>query len=85
MSKFSQFHIVSCLLNVHHEAAIAGNADHGRVRLGHLGADGGGQAIAHRAQAAAGEMRLRAGKAAVLRHPHLVLTDIAGNGETSGA
>ena len=57
------------------------DGDDVRVRVGQLGAHAGGQAVAHRAQTARGQMRLRASEAAMLGRPHLVLAHVAGGDE----
>ena len=44
------------LLHVHLEAAPSpGDVDNGAIRAGDLGADGGGKAVAHGAEAARGD------------------------------
>src|SRR5665811_855834 len=64
------------LLAVHDQAAVAGEADDVLVGAGDLGADRGGQAEAHRAQAAGVDPVARLLEAVVLRRPHLVLADV---------
>ena len=52
----------------------------GALRVGELRADRGRQAVAHRAEAAARQVALGPANQAVLGDPHLVLTDVAGDG-----
>ena len=59
----------------HLEAAVAVDADDGRVRARGLRADGGRQAVAHRAEPARGDEAARAVAEQVLHRPHLVLAD----------
>ena len=47
--------------------------------LPQLRADGGGQAIAHRAEPARGQPLVRREEVEVLRRPHLVLADLGGD------
>ena len=72
------------LVDVHHDRAVAAHRQHGRVRIGEQRPDPGRDAIAHRAETGAGQVRVRAGEAAMLRHPHLVLADIAGDDQIVG-
>ena len=66
-------------LDVHQDRAVAGEADHGALRLGQRGADGGRQAEAHRAEPAGGQPLARAAERVGLRDPHLVLADVGGD------
>ena len=63
------------LLDVHEEAAVAVDVDDQGVREGRLRAHRGGQAEAHRAQAARGDPGPRVLEPGPLRRPHLVLAD----------
>ena len=63
------------LLRGHLEAAVAVDADDGRVRARGLRADGGRNPVAHRAEAARGDEAARAVAEQVLHRPHLVLAD----------
>ena len=63
------------LLLGHLEAAVAVDADHGRVRACGLGPDRRGNAVAHRAEPSRGDERARAVAQQVLHRPHLVLAD----------
>ena len=60
----------------HLEPAVARHHPHLGVGARHLGADGGGQGEAHRAQAARGHERSRPLVRVVLRLPHLVLAHV---------
>ena len=66
-------------LDVHLDRGIARDVDHQTVRIAQLRADGGGQAIAHGAEAARGQPLVRTEEVEVLRRPHLVLADFGGN------
>ena len=59
----------------HLEAAVAVDADDGRLGPRRLRADRGGHAVAHRPEAARGDERPRAVAEQVLHRPHLVLAD----------
>ena len=63
------------LLRGHLEAAVAVDADDGRVGAGRLRADRGRHAVAHRPEAARGDERARPIADEVLHRPHLVLAD----------
>src|ERR671936_295620 len=63
------------LLLRHLEAAVAVDADDGRVRARGLGADRGRDPVPHRAEAARGDERAGAVAEEVLHRPHLVLSD----------
>ena len=67
------------LLDVHLDRALAGDAEHVRVRLGQLDAHRIRQAHAHRAQAAGVDPAPRLVEAVELRRPHLVLADVRGH------
>jgi len=67
------------LLDVHQHGGIAADADDELFRMRDLRADGGGQAIAHRAGAARGQPALGPLEAEVLGGPHLVLADVGGD------
>ena len=78
------------LLQVHHQAAVPGQADHGPAARGHAGADGRGQIVAHAGAAAVAveplpplELRcLESGHAggAIPRHHHLALRQVPEEG-----
>ncbi len=68
------------LLDVDHDRAVAAHGDRGAPRVGEVRADRGRQAVAHRAEAAARQVALGPPDQAVLRDPHLVLADVAGEG-----
>ena len=63
----------------HLEAAVAADGEDQLVGMRELRADGGGQAEAHRAEAAGGEPQARLVEADELRGPHLVLADVGGD------
>ena len=63
------------LLRGHLEAAVAVDADDGRIRARGLGADGGREAVPHRPEAAGGDEAARPVAEQVLHRPHLVLAD----------
>ena len=67
------------LLHVHLEAAVAGDVDNGAVRAGDLGANGGGKAVAHGAEAARGDEVAGLHEVVKLRGPHLVLAHLSGD------
>ena len=67
------------LLDVHLEAAVAIDIDHEAIGELALHAHRGGQAEAHRAEAAAREERARAVELVELGGPHLVLADADGD------
>ena len=69
----------SHLLHVHQPGGFAGNVDHQRVRMCHLRADRGWEAITHGAEAAGGHKPVWILKAQILRRPHLVLADLGGD------
>ena len=62
-------------LNVHEETAVAVDVDDEVIGVRDFGPHRGGQAEAHRAEAAAGHPLARLVEREVLRRPHLVLTD----------
>ena len=66
-------------LNIHDERAIAVDVDDQFARTRRGGADGGGQAEAHRTQTTRREPVARLVKLVVLSRPHLVLTDTSGD------
>src|SRR5439155_1760269 len=63
------------LLLCHLEAAVSVDADHRGVGPRRLRSDRGRDAVAHRAQAAAGDERARPVAEEVLHRPHLMLAD----------
>ena len=67
------------LLAGHDQAAVAGQADDLLLGAGDLGADRGGQAEAHRPEAARVDPAARLVEAVVLGGPHLVLADVGGD------
>ena len=67
------------LLDVHHEAGFAGNADDRLVRVGDLDAQRRGHAVAHSAEATGGHPTEGLFEFDKLRRPHLVLADIGGD------
>ncbi|CAH2600075.1 protein of unknown function [Rhodovastum atsumiense] len=67
------------LLDVHQDAGLAGDIDHQVLGMGDLHAHGGGQAVAHGAQAAAGHPAVRPVELEELGGPHLVLADLGGD------
>ena len=66
-------------LDVHQQAAVAVDVDHQLVGMGRLGAHGGRQAEAHRAQPAAGEPAPRLAELVILGRPHLMLAHADGD------
>ena len=66
----------SQLLDVHLEAAIARNAEHGAIWLGKLASNGPRQSETHCAQSARGDESTRGRRAVTLRCPHLVLAHV---------
>ena len=69
------------LLDVHQEAAVAVDVDDQGVGEGGLGPHRGGQAEAHRAEAAGGDPGPRPLELGPLGGPHLVLADAGGHDE----
>ena len=69
----------SHFLNVHHQAAVAGEADDLALRVGQRRADRGRQAKAHGAETAGGQPLARAVQRIRLRDPHLVLAHVGGD------
>ena len=67
------------LLNIHLDRCLAGNVDDQCVGIAELRADRGGKAIAHRAEATAGQPFIGAFEIEMLGGPHLVLTDLGGD------
>ena len=67
------------LLNIHHQAAVAGEAQHFAVRVRQRRANRRRQAKTHRAQPAGGQPLAWAIERIGLRRPHLMLTNISGN------
>jgi len=63
----------------HEEGGVAVDVDYEFVGLGDFGADGRGEAVAHRAEAAGGDHAARGAPAEVLGGPHLVLADAGGD------
>ena len=66
-------------LQVHHDRAISGNIDNPRVRKSELCANRCRQTKTHGAQSPAAEVLRGIFEMKMLRHPHLVLTDVASN------
>ena len=67
------------LLNIHHQAAVAGEADNLALRIRQRRADGRRQAEAHGAEAAGSQPLARTVERVGLRCPHLMLTHIGGD------
>ena len=67
------------LLNVHEEGAVAVDVDDLAVGAGHLGADGGGIAVAHGDETCGGQETAGMMEVVELARPHLVLTDPGGD------
>src|SRR2546427_4330119 len=63
-------------LDVHLEAAVARDAEHGGIWLGQLDSNGPWQSETHCAQSARGDESTRARRAVTLRCPHLVLANV---------
>ena len=72
------------LLGRHLEAAVAVDGPHRAVGPADLGADGGRDREAHRAEAAGVDPRVGLGEPPVLRRPHLVLADAGGEDRALG-
>src|SRR5437016_9764863 len=66
-------------LNVHLEAAVAGNAQHSCVRFRHLYPDCRGQSKTHSAQSPGCDESARQRRSVALRGPHLVLAYVGKN------
>ena len=66
-------------LHVHEDRGLARDVDDQRLGMGHLHADGGGQAIAHGAKAAGGHPAVGLLEVIVLGRPHLMLADFGGD------
>src|SRR5690606_4502900 len=75
----AELHAGRHLLNVHLNAALAGDAGDGRVRERELHADGRREAEAHRAEATGVDPAPRLVEEIVLRGEHLVLTHVRGD------
>ena len=71
------FHDGAELLDVHLHGAVAGDGYYLAFGFGKLRAHGGGEPIAHGAQAARGKKGARPGVGKELARPHLVLADIS--------
>src|SRR5690606_19867032 len=69
----------SHFLDVHLERGFARDTDDKAVRFGDLRAYRGGEAVAHRAEPAAGQPAVGRRKAEMLRRPHLVLANLGGD------
>ena len=66
-------------LDVHLDAGFTRHIDHQRIGIAELRADGGGQAVAHRTKAPAGEPFVGLIEPHILCRPHLVLPDFRGD------
>ena len=67
------------LLNIHHQAAVAGEADNLALRIRQRRADRRRQAEAHGAKTAGGQPLPRTVERVGLRRPHLVLAYVGGD------
>ena len=67
------------LLHRHLHGGVARNVDDQRIRVRRLHADGGRQAVAHRAETARRHPAVRLVEVEELRRPHLVLADFGGD------
>ena len=79
LDRAAELHGGRKLLNIHQDRGFAGNVDDQCVRMGQLRPDGGGQAIAHCAEAAGGHPTVRLLEMIMLRRPHLMLADFRGD------
>ena len=66
-------------LDVHLDAAVSGDAEHGLFGVRHLGADGRREPVPHGAEAAGGEPHPRLLELIELGGPHLVLPHVGGD------
>ena len=66
-------------LNAHLDRGVTGNVDDQRIRMSDLNADGGREAVTHRAKATGGHPAVRLFEAEELCRPHLVLADFGGD------
>ena len=67
------------LLNIHHQAAVAGETQHFAIRVRQRSANRRRQAKTHRAQPTGGQPLAWAIERISLRGPHLMLTNVGGD------